>query len=202
MHIVLYKDKWYLQIILVSAHVQFVNIFVINDTTQWCHPGGWISQSTLFQQRGAVVVQRSHSELQFLVLAFVWFGPLSTWKMPCQYIARIHPVKTTSAIESEETGPISIQTIYNIYTSTYLQCCRSCLSISTRLLFSKPLFTSTNISLVISSHYISAKGHFHQFYSHKFSPSPFSLIFSLHFRPLVRFRNPPASDIHGSWEPV
>ena len=87
----------------------------------------------------------------------------------------------------------------NIYTITYLQCCRSCLSISTRLLFSSaPLFTSTNISLVISSHYVSAKGHFHQFYSHKFSPRPFSLIFSL----LVRFRNPPASDIHGSWEPV
>ena len=120
MHIVLYKDKWYLQIILVSAHVQFVNIFVINDTTQWWHPGGWISQSRLFQQRGAVFVQRSHSELQFLLLAFVWFGPLSTWKMPCQYIAPIHPVKTTSAIESEETGPISIQApICNIVVAVF-----------------------------------------------------------------------------------
>ena len=65
---------------------------LVTMATLICLLKSWILN---FAKRGAVFVQRSHCEVQFLVLAFVWFGPLSTWKMPCQYMPVVYDVNTT-----------------------------------------------------------------------------------------------------------
>ena len=115
-------------------------------------------QCKIFQQRGAVFVQRSHCEVQFLVLAFVWFGPLSTWKMPCQYMPVLYSVNTTFGIESEEISQDFGRYLFSSY--LHLVCSQSTarpqlLAISVQLdfnhsIFTDPIFTPPFFTRLIS----------------------------------------------------